>query len=158
MLVRYHGWANRRIVETAAGLTEDGFRGAAPLDHGTAFDTLRHLLDADWSWREYLMGRDVGETSAWDNGILLDDLPSITDFCAEEDERLERYVGSLDAGALHEEVPIGPGERAPRWVILTHVVNHGTQHRSELAQFLTEHGHSPDQLDLIDAFTLLSSG
>ncbi len=158
VLVRYHGWANRRIVETAAALTDDEFRGPAPLDHGTAFDTLRHLLDADWSWREYLTGRDVGETSVWDHGIQLDDLPSITAFCAEEQERLERYVTSLDAAALDEEVLIGPDDRAPRWVILAHVVNHGTQHRSELALYLTEHGHSPDQLDLIDAYTPLLSG
>jgi uncharacterized damage-inducible protein DinB len=158
VLVRYHAWANRRIVATAAALTDDEFHGAAPLDHGTAFDTFRHLLDAGWSWREYLTGRDVGETYVWDHGIQLDDLPAITAFCAEEDERLERYVASLDAAALHEEVPIGPDDRAPRWVILAHVVNHGTQHRSELARYLTDRDHSPDQLDLIDAFTELSIG
>jgi uncharacterized damage-inducible protein DinB len=54
-------------------------------------------------------------------------------------------------------VPISADDRAPRWVILAHVVNHGTQQRSELALYLTERGHSPDQLDLIDAFGLLSS-
>jgi len=158
VLVRYHRWANRRILETAAGLTDDEFRGPAPLDHGTAFDALRHLMDADWSWREYLGGHDVGTTYVWDHGIELDDLASITAFCAEEDERLERYVASLDAAVLHEEVPVGDEDRAPRWVILAHVVNHGTQHRSELALYLTDRGHSPDQLDLIDAFTLPSSG
>ena len=37
---------------------------------------------------------------------------------------------------------------------LAHVVNHGTQHRSELARYLTVHGHSPGELDLLDAFEL----
>ncbi len=67
------------------------------------------------------------------------------------------YVASRDEAALNESVPIGPrldplvDEARPHRFILTHVVSHGTQHRSELARYFTECGHSPDQLDLIDA-------
>jgi uncharacterized damage-inducible protein DinB len=40
-------------------------------------------------------------------------------------------------------------ESAPIWQVLAHVVNHGTQHRSELARYLTVCGHSPGDLDLL---------
>jgi uncharacterized damage-inducible protein DinB len=64
-------------------------------------------------------------------------------------------VESLDDAALAE--PWGTDARftRPRWLVVAHVVSHGTQHRSELARYLTECGHSPGDLDnLLDAFEL----
>jgi uncharacterized damage-inducible protein DinB len=36
-----------------------------------------------------------------------------------------------------------------RWRTLFQMLLHGMQHRSELAQLLTEHGHSPGDIDFI---------
>ena len=149
-LVRYHAWANDRILETAAQLSDQAFMEPAPLDHGTAFQTLRHLADVDWSWREFCQGKDPGETYAW-NFFPLEDLKSISVFFHEEDLRLREYVVSLDDAALGERLGT---KSVPRWLILAHVVNHGTQHRSELARYFTECGHSPGDLDLIDVVDL----
>jgi len=153
-LVRFHAWANDRVLMTAAGLPDDEFRRAANLDHGTAFQTLRHVVDVDWSWREVLLGNDVGDTYVWDHGFALDDLPAIDAFCLEEDARLRSYVGSLDDTALTESLAMSADFARPRWLVVAHIVNHGTQHRSELARYLTECGHSPGDLDLLDALEL----
>jgi uncharacterized damage-inducible protein DinB len=152
--VRFHAWANDRILTTAAGLSEEELRRTANLDHGSAFTTLRHLVDVDWSWREFCIGNDIGQTYVWDHGFVLDDLPTIHAFSLEEDARLRHYVESLDDAALAESLAVGEDFAAPRWLILAHVVNHGTQHRSELARYLTECGHSPGELDLLDALEL----
>lgn len=153
-MVRFHAWANDRILTTAAALSDEEFRGTANLDHGSAFGTIRHLVDVDWSWREFCTGNDIGETYVWDHGFVLDDLPALHAFSVEEDARLRRYVESLDEAALAESLAISDEFSAPRWLILVHTVNHGTQHRSELARYLTERGHSPGELDLLDAFQL----
>jgi uncharacterized damage-inducible protein DinB len=151
--VRFHAWANDRILATAAGLTDEDLRKPRVLDHGSAFDTFRHLMDVDWSWREFCIGNEVGDTYVWDHGFVLDDLPAIHAFSLEEDARLRRYVESLDEAGLVERLGTADFAR-PRWLIIAHVVNHGTQHRSELARYLTECGHSPGDLDLLDAFEL----
>jgi uncharacterized damage-inducible protein DinB len=154
VLVRYHARANDEILTTAAVSSDEELRRPGVLDHGSAFQTLRHLADVDWSWRQFLIGNDVGQTYVWDHGFVLDDLPAIHAFCREEDARLRDYVGSLDEQALAERLPMSadPDDVLPRWLIVAHVVNHGTQHRSELARYLTECGHSPGDLDLLDAF------
>lgn len=152
-LVRFHAWANDRILTTAARLPDEEFRAAAMLDHGSAFQTVRHLVDVDWSWREYCIGNDVGDSYVWDHGFALHDLPAIHAFCLDEDIRLRDYVGSLQDTALIEPMMLGsdPNDVVPRWLVVAHVVNHGTQHRSELARYFTECGASPGELDLLDA-------
>jgi uncharacterized damage-inducible protein DinB len=152
--VRFHAWANDRILSATAALSEEELRAAGKLDHGSAFQTLRHLVDVDWSWREFCIGHKVGATYVWDHGFVLDDLPAIHEFCLEEDARLRSYVESLDEASLSESLALDEEFAVPRWLIIAHVVNHGTQHRSELARYLTECGHSPGDLDLLDALVL----
>jgi uncharacterized damage-inducible protein DinB len=152
-LVGFHAWANDRILTTTAGLSDEDFRRTANLDHGSAFQTLRHLADVDWSWREICVGNHVGDTYVWDR-FALDDLPAIHAFCLEEDARLRSYVESLGDAALTGSPAMSPDFARPRWLVVAHVVNHGTQHRSELARYLTECGHSPGELDLLDALDL----
>lgn len=153
-LVRFHAWANDHVLTTAAALSDDEFRRTADLDHGSALQTLRHVVDVDWSWREVLLGNAVGDTYVWDQGFALDDLPAIHAFCLEEDARMRRYVESLDDAALTQSFAMSADFARPRWLVVAHVVNHGTQHRSELARYLTECGHSPGDLDLVDALEL----
>ena len=150
-LVRFHAWANDRIMTTAAQLSDEQFRAPETFDHGSAFDTVRHLVDVDWSWRELCIGNDVGDTYVWDHGFTLDDLRALHAFSLDEDTRLRTFVDSLDSEGLARPI----GDRGwPLWLVIAHVVNHGTQHRSELARYLTQCGYSPGDLDLLDAFEL----
>jgi uncharacterized damage-inducible protein DinB len=51
---------------------------------------------------------------------------------------------------MSEEMLVYMVDGVPIWQMLVHVVNHGTQHRSEAAALLTGEGRSPGDLDLID--------
>jgi uncharacterized damage-inducible protein DinB len=43
----------------------------------------------------------------------------------------------------------GSENKRLRWVMMLHVVNHGTQHRSEVALMLTILGHSPGDMEIL---------
>ncbi len=69
----------------------------------------------------------------------------------EEERAMRDYLARLSDDDLTDYVryTTDEGEKRERvlWHCLLHVVNHGTQHRSEAAVILTGYGHSPNGLD-----------
>lgn len=50
---------------------------------------------------------------------------------------------------LDDAVLASTDEEIPTWQLLAHVMNHGTQHRSEVAVLLSAAGRSPGNLDMV---------
>ncbi len=150
-LYKYNDWANRRILTAAAKLTPEQFLAETSLSWGSVRDVLVHILGAEWIWRMRLQ-----HGAAPTELLRPPDFPtydSLVERWRAEQEELGAYV----AGLLDDEVnrPVlyrntkGRAFEAVLWQILAHVVNHGTQHRAEMAHVLTSYGCSPGDIDLI---------
>ena len=98
--VQYNNWANAKLVETAEQLDAITLMSGR-LSKGSAFETLRHVLDVEWSWRMFCIGSDTGDALIWDVEPL-DDLPSVKARWRQEGEDMLRYVQSLSEDELEE--------------------------------------------------------
>jgi len=78
------------------------------------------------------------------------DLATINGHWEAHDRELLSFVAGLDdarlARTVHYVNTQGKSFAFPLWELLYHQVNHGTQHRSELALWLSALGHSPGEI------------
>lgn len=151
-LLEFSAWANRRVFSKAARLPTRTLHGAAKLSYPTPIATLVHILDTQWYWREGAQSGSLPiETLRPSSFPTLNALRSRWD---KEDRLFVAFVRSLAdrelAGRVTYTWPRARARRRPLWHIILHVVNHATQHRSELAVFLTTKGLSPRNLDFLD--------
>jgi uncharacterized damage-inducible protein DinB len=156
--VEYNNWANGKILEAAARIpadqlfaTREALGIPAQLSNPSAFDTLRHVLDVEWSWR--LACQEVSATQLlWEvETEPLDDLPAVTAYWHAEEERLLAYLRSLSAADLAREVTPSWGSRSCQiGQIIMHIVHHDAFHRSELGWYFTALGHSPGDLGYLE--------
>lgn len=146
----YNTWANERILTTVAQLTDAQFVAPGSASFSSVRDTLVHTIWAQWNWLRRWRGEPNPppfEPSDYADVAALrtrwDEIEGETHaFVARVDdatlESICRYVNSRNEPMAH-----------PLWQLMLHQVNHGTQHRSEVAVILTECGHSPGLMDFI---------
>lgn len=149
-LYKYNQWANAKILNAAANVTQDQYCAPASFPHGGLQGTLVHALFAEWLWRQRWNG-----TSPMTR-FTLEEFPtfeSLRTRWAEEEKHLMGFVESLTDERLNSVFDYKNISGKPLtkilWQAMAHVVNHGTQHRTEAAAILTELGHSPGDIDFI---------
>lgn len=149
LLFDYNYWANQLLLTKAAELSPEQLRQPTPFPWGDLRGTLIHTLDAEYFWRHLcqhnrLLEQRLDETEPFPT------LESIITFWKHEENEMRAYLNSLNDRDLEKivryQIQEGLRERV-LWHCLVHVVNHGTQHRSEAAAMLTSFGQSPGDID-----------
>jgi uncharacterized damage-inducible protein DinB len=144
-LFGFDRWATTRILEAVGrdgGVDEGTWSATNAIDERGLGGILVHHLGASQRWRSGLA--ETGETPRPER----EPLPSVARLRAAweaEWSALDAWLDTLDDAWLART-----DEGVAFWQMLAHVVNHGTQHRSEAAALLTAIGRSPGDLDMID--------
>ena len=149
-LYRYNQWSTARILNCAAKVTQEQFLAPAAFPHGGLRSTLVHALFAEWIWRNRWEG--TSPTTR----LKPEDFPDFESLRArwmEEEGKLMAFVDGLTDEKLNSKISYKSTKGEPfervLWQMMAHVVNHGTQHKTEAAAMLTEFGHSPGDIDMI---------
>ena len=150
LLYDYNQWANAKIMAGVSQLTNEQFLAGTAYPHGGMRGTLTHILFAEWLWRNRWQG--VSPT-VW---IQPEDFPTIESLKSRwqmDEVELMKFVDGVSdeqlAALFQYKTTKGDVRENILWQAMVHVVNHGTQHRSEAAAILTGLGHSPGDIDLI---------
>lgn len=150
-LFDYNHWATEKILARVALLTDEQYRAQVPgLSMGSIHGVLSHCLAAEVVWLARCQGMSPSTIPSERD---FPDLQALKERWHEQDAAQGAFLASLCEGDLDRSVTYWTtaGQKCtnPLWQLLTHVVNHSTQCRSEVAVALTKFGQSPGDLDLI---------
>lgn len=150
LLYQYNQWASAKILNAATNVTAEQFIAPASFPHGGLRGTLVHALSAQWIWRTRWEGTSP---TALLNPKDFPSFESLQARWAVEEKQLMDFVSNITDDRLNNTFSYTTTKGQPftkiLWHAMMHVVNHGTQHRSEAAAILTDLGHSPGDLDMI---------
>ncbi|HZK67116.1 MAG TPA: DinB family protein [Chloroflexota bacterium] len=149
-LYSYDSRVNQRLLADAERLPSERTRESFGASFDTIHGTLAHILGSQINWLSRWRG--VSPTRQV-TGAAFASLSAIRQRWEEHRQELEAFIAGLTDADLHAPLDYrnieGKSYALPLWEQMVHVVNHGTHHRSELADMLTRCGHAPEPTDLI---------
>jgi uncharacterized damage-inducible protein DinB len=148
LIFDYNYWANNKLLTASLAVSPEQFVALSDFPHGSLRGTLLHTLDAEYGWRvlceKGIETQDLKET----------EYPTVSSLVVHwhtEEAAMRGYLKNLKnedlTGIIRYTTNSGLNRERVLWHCLYHVVNHGTQHRSEAAAILTGFYHSPGDFD-----------
>lgn len=144
-LIEYHIAMTRRVWDSIDQLSEQQFVADDSYSRGSIRNLMVHLTHTDLRWLTGLKNLpDPGGTMK--KYEEYPDRAAVRAYWDTVAGQLNEYVQNLDEARLHENPVDIPG---PRWEVLLHLVNHGTDHRATVLQKLQESGAPTFDQDFI---------
>ena len=158
---RYNQWANTRLYDAAASLTDAQYRADRGAFFRSIHGTLNHLLVSDRIWMRRLTG--LGDAPDRLDAILFDDLASLRAARHAEDRFIIATVDALTEDALagtirYRRVTTPETQEAGVIPTLAHLFNHQTHHRGQAHAILTGLLGEAPELDLLVYQRLAAAG
>jgi uncharacterized damage-inducible protein DinB len=142
ILYDYDRSATIRILDRSRAVPPFEWSDSNRIDRRGLGGILVHALGAHERWRCAWQGVEAGTQRE------LEPLLTPEELRADWDAEWAALATFFDA--LTDDELDRPMDGLPLWQTMAHVINHGTQHRSEAAVLLTRLGLSPGDLDLVD--------
>ena len=151
ILFEYNYRMHRQVWNCIMRLTEAQFAQAVPYSRGSLRDHCLHLIGGDRRWLARLKGTPVPPYPTPEDAPDRDTVRAMWDV---NEVLMMGYVGTLTDKDLRRillyDMPNRGGMKAtPVWQILIHLINHGTDHRSQMLRILHDLGAPTIEQDFL---------
>ena len=143
-LLSYHAWANAQVVAALGNLTADALDAPTHEGFGSLRVVLTHIAAVDELWLSRLTGHSPTAMPQLGGNGLMDLKRCLTESAAGLRAAVTRAPEVVSYATLN-----GAPQETPALDIVTHVVNHGTYHRGQIAALLRQSGLTPLPTDFI---------
>jgi uncharacterized damage-inducible protein DinB len=152
MLAGYNAWANGRLYEAAARLSDEDYRADYGAFFGSVHGTLNHLLVGDRIWMHRFTGE--GAVPATLDETLYDDFTVLRRARQAEDARIIAFIATLAPSDFDRTIRYrtmsNPADIEQQLgQALLHLFNHQTHHRGQAHCLLTRITDEAPSFDLI---------
>jgi uncharacterized damage-inducible protein DinB len=142
----HHIWATRRLIDACAELAPDQVLQPAPGTYGSILETFRHLVGTDCWYLTFFRDGPRAIDEGAEAGADLDALKAAITANG------EAWMAILSTNPDGETDIIEHGDgwdfHSPLGFRLAQVIQHGTDHRSQVCTALTSLGVEPPVIDL----------
>jgi uncharacterized damage-inducible protein DinB len=144
--IAYHLDMTRRVWDSINQITDEQFLADDAYSRGSIRNLMVHLATTDSNWLAGLKNIPEGQDPPKKK---YEDYPNrevVRAFWDATAKDVEAYAATLSEAELDED-PIDI--QNPRWAVILHIINHGTDHRSTVLQRLHEFGAPTFDQDFI---------
>jgi uncharacterized damage-inducible protein DinB len=143
-LFSHNLWANQRMLEECAKLSEEQLDATLEGTYGTIRDTLEHIVKAE---QGYFSRVSAGERYQRPENEPQMTIQEMKDALEKTGKGFIEWAGKVGAEDTVEIDWDGVMRDVPKTTLLTQVINHATEHRSQIMTIMTQMGVEPPELD-----------
>ena len=145
-LYRHHRWSNRVLINFLATLTDEQLALTVPGTYGSSLATIRHLVSSDADYVRIIPDTpnvpqvsDDGPFGGWDE---------LREIAEVADTVLVAHVDGLTEDSFFIDIDDGTAFDLLTSFLLSQIIHHATEHRSQIRMTLSAHGIEPPEISV----------
>jgi uncharacterized damage-inducible protein DinB len=152
-LFRHHLWSNLQLLNLCKTLNAEQLQTSIVGVYGTLGDTLQHLVKAERSYFSRVSTGQPFRPPENEGDLTFEQMAASLRHTGEGFIEWAPKVGAEETVEIqwNNNAVQGPVQ-VPKAVVLTQVINHATEHRTQILAMLTQLGIQPPELGSWDYF------
>jgi uncharacterized damage-inducible protein DinB len=143
-LFHHNLWANQRLLERCAQLTDEQLKATMVGVYGSIRDTLQHMVRSEQSYFVRIKTGQLHRRPEYQPPLTMAEM---IESMRSSGEGLAEWATRVQADDVVQVDWDGTPRDVPKTILLTQAINHATEHRTQIAAILTQLGVEPPDMD-----------